>query len=114
MDKTCANCETRSKAKKAGDKHEPVPFWVFEEVEARNAMEQKKLLSIIKWLIAVIILLIVAFVGSNLAWAIYESSFEDVITTEEIILDAEDNGNVNYIGQDGNIYNGEDKDNQEN
>ena len=28
--------------------------------------------------------------------------------TEEIIVDAEDNGNANYIGQDGNIYNGED------
>ena len=60
-----------------------------------------------KRFIAIIILLIVLLVGSNISWLVYENSFEEVITTEEVIVDADDNGNANYIGQDGNIYNGE-------
>jgi hypothetical protein len=28
-------------------------------------------------------------------------------TYEEVIVDAKDGGNANYIGQDGDIYNGE-------
>ena len=64
----------------------------------------------------VIVLLIVLLVASNIAWVVYENSFEEVITTEEIIVDADGNGNANYIGQDGNIYNGEDycKENDQN
>ena len=59
-------------------------------------------------------ILIVLLVGSNIAWLVYENSFEDVATTEEIVVDADDNGNANYIGQDGNIYNGEDNSKENN
>lgn len=59
-----------------------------------------------KRLIAIIILVIVLFVGSNMAWIVYENQHEDVVETEEIIVDAEDSGTASYIGNDGDIYNG--------
>lgn len=52
----------------------------------------------------VILILIIALVGSNLAWTIYENQFEDVETT--ITQDNKDGIN-NFIGNDGDIYNGE-------
>ena len=67
-----------------------------------------------KRFVAIIVLLIILLVGSNIGWMIYESKFEDVVTTEEVVVDADDNGNANYIGQDGNIYNGEDNSKENN
>lgn len=67
-----------------------------------------------KRFVAIIVLLIILIVGSNIGWMIYESQFEDVVTTEEVVVDADDNGNANYIGQDGNIYNGEDNSKENN
>lgn len=58
-----------------------------------------------KRLIAIIVLIIVLLVGSNIGRLVYESSFEEV-TTEEIVVDADENGNANYIGNDGDIING--------
>lgn len=58
-----------------------------------------------KRLILVIILLIVLLVGSNLAWMIYENSFEDVVIAQENA-----DGYNNYIGNDGDIVNGETND----
>lgn len=55
----------------------------------------------------VIILLIALLVGTNVGWLIYESQFETVETVEEIIVESGDDGIANYIGQDGDIYNGE-------
>lgn len=81
---------------------------------AQHEKDQNRLMSIIKSLIAVIVILIVLLVGSNVAWLIYENSFEEVVTTEEVIVDADDNGNANYIGQDGNIYNGKDNSKENN
>lgn len=54
-----------------------------------------------KRMLIIIILLIVAFVGSNIAWLLYESQFE----TESYQVMADD-GNANYIGNDGDIFNG--------
>ena len=94
MAKTCNGCGTENL-------NVSVPYVVHESAMARSERHNKRL-----WI--VILVLIGALIGTNLAWIIYENSFEGVITTEEIIVDAEDNGNDNYIGQDGNIYNGED------
>lgn len=58
-----------------------------------------------KRLIAIIVLVIVLLVGSNIGRLVYENSFEEV-TTEEIVVDADKNGNANYIGNDGDIING--------
>ena len=94
MSKTCNNCG-KDKAPVS------VPYVVHESSMARAERQAKRL-------IAIIILLIILFVGSNIGWLIYESQFEDVITSEEIIVDAEENGIANYIGNDGDIYNGKD------
>ena len=95
MSKTCNGC--------GSDKLPPnVPYVVHESAMARAERQAKRL-------VAVIILLILLLVGSNICWIAYENSFEDVVTTEEIVVDAEDNGTANYIGNDGDIYNGEDK-----
>lgn len=93
MAKTCNNCGTENA-------NVTVPYVVHESAMARSERHNKRL-----WI--VILVLIGALIGTNLAWIIYENSYEGVVTTEEIIVDAEDNDIANYIGQDGNIYNGE-------
>ena len=70
----------------------------------RHEERNKKL---INKLIAVILVLVVLLVGSNVAWLVYESQFQEIVTTEEIIVESEDDGIANYIGNDGDIYNGE-------
>lgn len=52
-----------------------------------------------KRLVWVIVLLICLLVGSNLAWMIYENSFEDYVITQEVEQDA-DNGTNNFVGSD--------------
>lgn len=94
MSKTCNGCGT-------GNQPISVPYVVHESSMARAERQAKRL-------IAIIILLIVLLVGSNVGWLIYESQFETVETSsEEVIVDAGSNGVANYIGNDGDIYNGE-------
>lgn len=75
---------------------------------AQHEKDQNRLMKIIKWLVAVIALLIVLLVGSNVGWLIYESQFETVESTfeEDIFIDAGESGIANYIGNDGDIVNG--------
>ena len=77
---------------------------------AQHEKDQNRLMGIIKWLIAVIVILIVLFVGYIAFDKWRDSQYEDVVETEEIIVDAEDSGTANYIGNDGDIYNGKDND----
>jgi hypothetical protein len=57
-----------------------------------------------------LIILAVFLVGSNALWIVYESQFEEATTSVE--MDNE-NGYNSYIGNDGDIYNGTNKgDNQ--
>ena len=86
-----------------------IPYAAYQSTAARQERQIRRM-----WII--VLVLIGALIATNLAWIVYENSFEEVITTEEIIVDADDNGNANYIGQDGNIYNGEDysKENNQN
>lgn len=64
-----------------------------------------------KRLVWVIVLLIVLLVGSNIGWLVYESQFIETETTEIVQENAD--GYNNYIGNDGDIINGE-TDNQNN
>lgn len=93
MERICNKCGMENK-------NSNVPFVVYQATAARQERQIRRM-----WI--VVLVLIVALIASNLAWIVYESSFEETITTEEIIIDADNNGNANYIGQDGNIYNGE-------
>lgn len=105
MAKTCDGCI--SKGMSDFKDMPPVPFAAHESALARSERHNKRL-----WI--VILFLIGALIGTNLAWIVYENSFEDIVSTEEIIVDAEENGIANYIGQDGNIYNGEDNNKENN
>ncbi len=94
MSKTCNGCSTNENVLA------PVPYVVHESAMARNERQSKRL-------VAIIILLIVLLVGSNIGWLVYESQFETVETTEqyEIQQDAE-SGNNNSIINGGEIANG--------
>ena len=93
MAKTCNGCNTNDMA--------VMPI-------AQHEKDQNRLMGIIKRLIAVIVTLIVLLVGYIAFDKWRDSRYEDVVETEEIIVDAEDSGTANYIGNDGDIYNGKD------
>ena len=61
----------------------------------RHEERNKKL---INKLIAVILVLVFLLVGSNVAWLIYESSFETVETVEEVYIEAEQGEGTNIVG----------------
>lgn len=95
MAKTCNNCNTNDMA--------VMPI-------AQHEKDQNRLMGIIKSLIAVIVILIVLLVGSNIAWIVYENSFEDYVITQDVEQDA-DNGTNNFVGGD---YYGETEDKNNN
>ena len=83
------NCEICTKSP------EPVPYVVHEADMARQERTIKRL-----WIL--LLVLIVLFVGSNGWWIWRESQFEDITITQE-----NEDGYNNFIGNDGDIYNGE-------
>ena len=85
-----SNCESCSKRPP-----EPVPYVVHEADMARQERTIKRL-----WIL--LLVLIVLFVGSNGWWIWRESQFEDITITQE-----NEDGYNNFIGNDGDIYNGE-------
>ena len=91
MAKTCNSCNTNDMA--------VMPI-------AQHEKDQNRLMGIIKWLIAVIVILIVMLVGSNVAWIVYENQFEVVEETTTTITQDNADGYNNYIGNDGDIVNG--------
>lgn len=93
MSKTCNGCGENKLP-------ENVPYLVHEGDMSRLERQLKRL-----WI--VILVLIFLLVGTNCAWLWYESQFETVETVEEIVVDADENGIANYIGNDGDIINGE-------
>ena len=70
-----------------------ISFIAFESATARQERTIKRL-----WILCII--LIISLIGTNAGWIYYESSFEDVVVTQE---NAE--GYNNYIGSDGTITN---------
>ena len=95
MAKTCNGCGTNDMA--------VMPI-------AQHEKDQNRLMGIIKSLIAVIVILIVLLVGSNIAWIVYENSFEDYVITQDVEQDS-DNGTNNFVGGD---YYGEAEDKNNN
>ena len=85
----CDNCTIK--------KADPVPYIVHESAMARQERTIKRL-----WIL--LILVISLLVATNGAWIWYESQWE-VVQTE--ITQETDGGYNNYIGNDGDIYNGE-------
>ena len=90
MAKTCNNCGSENTKVN-------VPYVVHESAMARSERHNKRL-----WII--ILVLIGALIASNLAWIIYNSQFEVVEETMEANVTQEnDNGDNNYIGNNGDI-----------
>ena len=73
---------------------------------AQHEKGQNRLMGIIKSLIAVIVILIVLLVGTNVGWLIYNSQFE-VVEESTTITQENAEGYNNYIGNVGDIVNGE-------
>ena len=73
-----------------------VPYIVFEGEQARHERTVKRLV------LALLVSIALLFV-SNIAWLIFFNSFD--ITSEEIMVDGTDQGNANFIGEDGDINN---------
>lgn len=85
----CKSC------KENRQKLDPVPYIVHESAMARNERTIKRL-----WIL--LIMMAVLLVGTNGAWLWFESQFEDISVTQE-----NEDGYNNFIGNDGDIYNGE-------
>lgn len=85
----CKSC------KENRQKLEPVPYIVHESAMARNERTIKRL-----WIL--LIMTVALLVGTNGAWLWYESQFEDISVTQE-----NEDGYNNFIGNDGDTYNGE-------
>ena len=100
MAKTCDNCISKGVADFKD--MPPVPFAAHEAALARSERHNKRL-----WI--VILVLIVALLGTNLAWIIYENSFDDCIITQDVEQDAYNVTN-SFVG--GDVYGeAEDKNN---
>lgn len=96
MAKTCDGC--KNKVYTEEEKMLTVPYVVHQSVAARQERQIRRM-----WVALIVSIALMFF--TNMIWVGVFSSYD--YSSEEIIVDAEDNGNANYIGQDGNIYNGE-------
>lgn len=67
--------------------------------------------SIIKKMFWIIVILIITIIINNIAWIWYINQFDFVSDYETVELDTEGEGVNNYIGNDGDINNGENKNN---
>lgn len=88
---SCENCEIKEEKMP-----ESVPYMVYETAQARNERDKKRLL------IALVVSVVLVFISNAIwlwAWMQYD------YTSEEIIVDSNDGGNANYIGQNGDINN---------
>lgn len=84
----------------------PVPYNVFETIQARNKWRETRYF-------VVILVLIILLVGTNAAWLWYESQFETVTTetVQEVWQDSE-SGENSFIG--GDYYGNAESDNENN
>ena len=85
----CKSCKSKEQPS------ETVPYIVHEGMMARAERTAKRL-----WI--TILLLIVLLVGTNGAWIWYQSQFENIAISQE-----NEDGYNNFVGNDGDIFNGE-------
>ena len=91
------DCETcKEKRRVTAQTPKDVPYIAHESAVAR-------LERVIKRLWVLVLLLIILFVASNGAWILWESQYQTIETT---ITQENADGYNNYIGNDGDIVNG--------
>jgi hypothetical protein len=103
MSKTCDGCNNKIYTEE--EKIMTVPYIAHQSAAARQERQMRRM-----WI--VILVLIGALIGTNLAWVIYEAQFETVetITEEYDIQQDAEGGNNNSIINGGSIVNGETED----
>lgn len=94
-------CVFNAERLKMDDKTQ-IPYIVYEAEMTRSERNFKRL-----WVI--VIILISLLVATNLCWLAYESQFETVEQTTEVTQE-NSSGYNNYVGNDGDITNGEAED----
>ena len=103
MAKTCNNCVNEN----AEMTKVTMSSADWQRNEQRHGKREKR-----HWILEIILVALLVF--SNIAWIIYESSFEEVITTTEAYYDVEQDadggGDNNSIINGGNIADGETED----
>lgn len=82
-----------------------VPYIAYESARTQSERTIKRLI------IALIVAICLLF-ATNALWIWNISQYE--ISDSEVTVDTEGEGNANYIGQDGDIYNGTDNGQKEN
>lgn len=78
-----------------------VSYLMYESAQARSERLNRRL-----WILCIV--LIVALVGTNAGWIVYESQYQDVVT----VTQDTPSGNNSYVGRDGSIINGTADNNQ--
>ena len=75
-----------------------IPFVAHESMMVRMERTNHRL-----WILC--IFLIILLIASNFAWLMYERQWE--VVEEQTVTQESEDGVNNFIGNDGNIYNGE-------
>ena len=89
MAKTCNNCNT------VENQNVVVPYVAFEASQARQERQIKRM-----WVALIVSIAIIFASNAMWLWAWMQYDYESYEIT------ADGDSNANYIGQDGNIYNG--------
>ena len=96
MPKTCNNCgETKTPT--------TVPYQVLADFKEMHKSTVKKL-----WIALIIAWVAVLAVVGVFTYERLQYDYVGETYTEEVIIDSQDGGNANYIGNDGDIVNGTD------
>lgn len=74
-----------------------VPYFVHEAEMARQERTIKRL-----WILSIIIFL--ALVITNAGWIVYESQYEDVVTTQEVEQEVDTGNGDAFVHGIGNLY----------
>lgn len=75
------------------DENVKIDYIAFESVTSRQERTIKRL-----WILCLV--LIIALLGTNAGWIYYESSFEDVVVTQEATADGSSDINLQNVGGD--------------
>ena len=93
------------------DKPKTVSYFAYESMLEREDRQQRRMIVVI--IVLASMLFVSVIITAILGWKMYKELCQfDVIDEYEIELDSEGEGNANYIGEDGNIYNGTSESNE--